>query len=107
MPAAPALNVSNVQKAIRPSAVTPLWTSITAAGRTYAHVNSSARVQHTFTGRPTARARAPAAGGRRVSGGSIAGGLPAVRRPGIGHDDAHLLDRHVKRLGELAAHAER
>ena len=37
----------------------------------------------------------------------LAGVLAAVRRSGVGHDHANALARQVKRIGELALHAER
>ena len=76
-------------------------TSITAAGRKYAQVNSSARVQRTVTGLPTACAK------RRRLDRRFAGVLAAEAVAEIGGDHAHGVFLQMKRIHQFAAHAER
>src|SRR2546429_197742 len=81
IPAVPEFQLSNSQNAIRPCASTPLLTSITPAGRKYAHANSSARVHTSFTGRPAALASRAAGAGPAAAPRVTGGGPPRPPSP--------------------------
>ena len=73
---------------------------MTPAGRKYAHVNSSSRVQTSLTGLPAALAS------RAASMRRFAGVLAAVARTHVGHDHAYAFGWNAQRASQFAAHAE-
>ena len=83
-----------------PAAVRPPRQSTTAAGRQYAQVNSSSRVQRTETGFPAARAR------RAASTAASAVCFPPKPPPMSGTIDANAVARDAERLGEDLLRAE-
>ena len=82
-PALPELMLVKSHAVRSPSEVAPTRTSMNAAGRKYACVNSSSRVHRTCTGRPHARAR------RAASIAASGRCLPPNPPPDVGDDHAH------------------
>ena len=78
-----------------PAAPSPPRHSTSAAGRQYAQLNSSSRVQRTETGFPRGAGQAG-----RLDGG-LGRVLPAEAAAHVGHDHANAVARDPERLGEV------